>query len=187
MRKQAINLFPKEPWIRNKKEQNRMIWTTGLIVLFLLMMFFFIIPHFFPAATYHSRAFKGFFKNFGSLARILVFFVFAHYVLSFILRKKYVDRWIAKLKPVVITFFRWARQWHVPAAITVFGLVVIHAVCAFLYGWKWDWSNMTGLLALLCLVPIAVTGFMRYKKLDRKWHFRLGIGFAVLFILHAFL
>jgi hypothetical protein len=37
------------------------------------------------------------------------------------------------------------------------------------------------------LVGVPIAGVLRYRRLDRKWHLRLGLVFAVLFLIHAFL
>jgi hypothetical protein len=171
-----------QPLIQNKSERLRVIASLALAIVTIVFGCWYF-PHAFPQ-SFHSRAFKGFFMSYGSYARIAFFFVLAHYVLMVILRKNILKNiW----KQLVIKLSRVTRQWHAPVAIIAIALVVLHAVGAFLYGFVWDFSNITGLLALLVLLPVPISGLFRYRKLDRKWHWTSGISFAVLFLIHAFL
>ncbi|NQX71603.1 hypothetical protein HQN90_36555 [Paenibacillus alba] len=66
-------------------------------------------------------------------------------------------------------------------------LITLHAVAVFMYGFKWDFNNITGLLALIVLLPVPISGLFRYRRLDKKWHLRCGLVFAILFLIHSFL
>ncbi|MFB7813928.1 hypothetical protein ACFC0X_07015 [Paenibacillus chitinolyticus] len=135
---------------------------------------------------YHTRGFKGIFKNYGSLARLVLFFVLANYVLLLMLRKKLLDR-LSPLKKAAVALSRFVRKWHTPAALIAIGLIVLHIAAVFMYGFVWDFHNISGLLALAALLPVPVSGLFRYKKPDRSWHLGSGLAFAVLFLLHAFI
>lgn len=139
-----------------------------------------------PATAFHTRVFKSQFKNYGSLTRIGLFFVLANYVLLFALQMQLLNRW-STIKKGFVILLRFARRWHAPIAILSIGLILLHVIGAFLYGFTIDFSNISGLLALLVLLPVPVSGLLRYRRMDRKWHLRLGLGFAVLFFIHAFL
>jgi hypothetical protein len=174
--------FSQQPLIPNKTERIRVAAALALAILIIVFGCWYF-PHAFPQ-SFHNRAFKGFFKNYGSYARIALFFVLAHYVLMVILRKNILkDIW----KQLVIKLSRVTRQWHTPVAIIAIALIVLHAVGAFLYGFELDFSNITGLLALIVLLPVPISGLFRFRKLDKKWHWTSGISFAVLFLIHAFL
>lgn len=175
---------PKQPIIQNRKERTRVFLALGITLAFLIGGIWYTFHSF--SDSFHTRSFKYFFKEFGSYARIGFFIVLAHYVLMFILRKRYVDG-IGQIKQLVISLSRIARQLHVPVAIIAIGIVLIHAIGALLYGFTFDFTNSTGLLSLLILLPLAISGIFRYKKMDRKWHWGLGLGFAVLFMAHSFL
>ncbi|MFD0693107.1 hypothetical protein ACFQZT_03290 [Paenibacillus sp. GCM10027628] len=138
-----------------------------------------------PAVSLHSRSFEHTYKNYGSNARLALFFVLANYVLAIIIRLRIWDR-MEVLKKWVIVLLRFARRWHTPVAIIAIGLIVLHAAAVFMYGFKFDFHNLSGLLALLVLLPVPISGLFRYKRLDRKWHLRSGIAFTVLFLIHAF-
>ena len=139
-----------------------------------------------PATQWHTRAFKGLFKNYGSQARILLFVVLAYYALLFVLQKKWLDAWQQGRK-YAIQLLNLARRLHMPLAILAIGIIAVHIVGAFLNGFKPTFSHISGLLTGISLLPVPVAGVLRYKKLDRRWHLRCGLAFAALFLIHAFL
>jgi hypothetical protein len=173
----------RQPLIRNKTERI-------LVILFLIFTIayvgyeFWYIPHQY-SGMYSSKYFNHFFREFGSKARLILFVVIAHYVLKIALQKQVFKG--DALKQRIILLSRFIRRFHVPLSILAFGLILIHAVGAILNGLKFDFNYLTGLLALIVLLPIPISGIMRYKKLDRKWHLRLGVTFAVLFLIHSYL
>ncbi|NRF94859.1 hypothetical protein HQN89_28625 [Paenibacillus frigoriresistens] len=154
---------------------------TLIIVLFGLWTMFHT-----PSVQWHDRSFKGLFKNYGSQARILLFAVLAYYVLKAIIQRRWVDQWLI-LKKIAIALLKVTRKFHTPIAILAIGVIFLHIVGAFLYGIKLDFANISGLLAGLALLPVPIAGVFRARGLDRKWHLRLGLIFAVLFLIHAFL
>lgn len=179
--RQAKQSKPK--WIPPKERK----WVLASLVAALLIMLMGLwgMLQISPSA-YHTRIFKASFMNYGALARIALFAVLANYVLTLIIQKRLVDPWNT-IKRGFILLLRFARKWHTPIAIIAIGLIVLHVVGAFLYGFEFDFHNISGLLALIALLPVPIAGLFRYRRMDRKWHLRLGIGFAVLFIIHAFI
>jgi hypothetical protein len=135
---------------------------------------------------WHSRYFKEIFKEYGSQARLALFAVLAYYVLSYIVKKRWLNSWDSLTK-LVIRLIKITRKFHAPLAILAVGLTGLHIVGAFLYGFQWDFTDISGLLAGIVLVGVPIAGVLRYRRLDRKWHLRLGLVFAVLFLIHAFL
>lgn len=173
----------KQTWIPQKER----IWvfiSLGIAALVVFMGIRHMLG--FPLDSFQTRMFKSTFKNYGSLARICLFFVLANYVLLLVLQKRMVNHWNL-LKNGIVLLSRITRRWHASIAIIAIGLILLHVVGAFLYGIKLDFNNITGLLALLMLLPVPVSGLLRYRRMDRKWHLRLGLGFAVMFLIHAFL
>ncbi len=96
------------------------------------------------------------------------------------------EQWLI-LKKSAIALLRITRKFHTPIAILAIGVIILHIVDAILYGIKLDFANITGLLAGLSLLPVPIAGVFRSRGLDRKWHLRFGLIFAVLFLIHAFL
>lgn len=133
----------------------------------------------------HSRRFEHTYKDFGSKARFALFFVLANYAILLVLRMRILDG-LGHLKKRLATLLRFARRWHTPAAIIAIGFIILHAAAVFMYGFKFDFHNISGLLALLVLLPVPVSGLFRYRRLDRKWHLRSGVAFAILFLIHSF-
>ena len=64
--------------------------------------------------------------------------------------------------------------------------IILHTVAAFMYDFKFDFDNISGLLSLLVLLPVPITGLFRYQRMDRKWHLRSGLAFAIYFITFLF-
>ncbi|MCR8629992.1 hypothetical protein [Paenibacillus radicis (ex Xue et al. 2023)] len=181
MRIQKDNLT-KQTWIPQKER----IWVAGAITVTTLIVVWQLWSLLqLPSATLHSRSFEHTFKNYGSNARIALFFVLANYVLAFIIKQRIWER-LDDLKKWMVTLLRFARSWHTPIAILAIALILLHVVAVFMYGFKFDFNNISGILALLVLLPVPVSGLLRYRRLDRKWHLRFGLAFAVLFLIHSF-
>ncbi|MED4782558.1 hypothetical protein [Brevibacillus choshinensis] len=174
----------KQQWITNKTER---IWVYSALVLAVVIVAWGSWQLYqYPSSNFHTRDFKSTFKNEGSLARLALFIVLAHYAILFLFQKGMVDRWNG-VKRWMIVASRLVRRWHTPTAVVALALIVLHVFGAFLYGIELDFSNVSGLLALCVLLPVPISGLLRYRKLDKKWHLRTGLAFAVLFLLHAFL
>jgi hypothetical protein len=92
-----------------------------------------------------------------------------------------------KVKKWLSTLLRFARRWHTPAAVIAIAFIILHTVAVFMHGFKFDFNNISGLLSLLALLPVPISGLFRYQRMDRKWHLRSGIAFAILFLIHSFL
>lgn len=137
-------------------------------------------------STLHSRQFEHTFKSFGSNARIALFFVLAYYVFLRIIKLRAL-KGHSRVKKWLSTLLRFARRWHTPVAILAIAFIILHTVAVFIYGFKFDFSNISGLLSLIVLLPVPISGLFRYQMMDRKWHLRSGVAFAILFLLHSFL
>jgi hypothetical protein len=182
MRKRDVEIV-QQAWIPRKER----MWVIAAIVLAVLLVVWQLkgLTQL-PATTLHSRGFEHTFKDFGSDARIALLFVLANYVLLLVMKLRIWDglnevkRWLALL-------LRLARKWHTPLAMIAIAFIILHAAAVFMYGLKLDFNNISGLLALAVLLPVPVSGLFRYRRLDRKWHLRLGVAFAVLFLIHSFL
>ncbi|MBU8915190.1 hypothetical protein BGM25_03920 [Bacillus sp. FJAT-29953] len=136
--------------------------------------------------TLHSKQFEHTFKDFGSNARIALFFVLAYYVLLRVIKLDYL-KGQAKVKKWLSTLLRFARRWHTPVAILAIAFIILHTVAVFMHGFKFDFNNISGLLSLIVLLPVPISGLFRYQRMDRKWHLRSGVAFAILFLIHSFL
>ncbi|WP_175532265.1 hypothetical protein [Paenibacillus sp. yr247] len=168
-------------WAKERKWVFLSLGITLLIVLFGIWTMFHM-----PSEQWHAREFKGLFKNYGSQARILLFAVLAYYVFKIMLQRRWLEQWLI-LKRSAIVLSRLIRKLHTPLAVLAIGVIILHIVGAFLYGFKLDFANVSGLIAGIVLLPVPLSGVFRYRGLDRKWHLRLGLIFAVLFLIHAFL
>ncbi|CAN7373027.1 hypothetical protein [Paenibacillus sp. LjRoot56] len=168
-------------WTKDKK------WVLLSCAITLVFVIYGLWNMFHLSSTqWHDRAFKGLYKNYGSQARIILFAVLAYYMLKTLLQKRWMKHG-SRLKEVAIFLSGITRKWHSPLAILAIGLIVLHIIGAFLYEFKLDFAHISGLAAGVVLLPVPIAGVFRYRGLDRKWHMRFGLIFAILFLIHAFL
>ncbi|MBA2936878.1 hypothetical protein HZF08_01005 [Paenibacillus sp. CGMCC 1.16610] len=177
------HLEVKQPWIPKKER----IWVFGAMAVSTIYLIWQLWNLFhLPSTTLHSRLFERTFKDYGSNARIALFIVVSNYVLAFIIKQGILGKF-AHLKKGLVVLLRIVKKYHVTIAILAIALIILHTVAVFMFGFKWDFNNISGLLALIVLLPVPISGLLRYKRLDKKWHLRCGLAFAVLFLIHAFL
>ncbi|MGG1517123.1 hypothetical protein ABE504_17060 [Paenibacillus oryzisoli] len=167
------------------EKERKWVWLSLILTLLLIGYGAWTIFHD-PSVSWQDRHFKSVLKNYGSQARILLFVVIGYYIGKTILQRGYAKRWSGMNKGVGIVT-RWLRKLHTPIAVLAIGVIFLHITAAILYGMKWDFSNITGLLAAVSLLPVPIAGILRYRKLDRRWHMRSGLVFTALFLIHAFL
>ncbi|MCA1055885.1 hypothetical protein LCM10_12880 [Rossellomorea aquimaris] len=170
-------------WIPKKER----IWVFTVMILSTLIVLWELKGFLaLPLSTLHSKQFEHTLKSFGSIARVLLFFVLSYYVILRVIKLP-VLKGQAKVKKWLSTLLRYTRKWHTPVAIFSISLIILHTVAAFLHGFKFDFNYVSGLIALLVLLPVPISGLFRYQRRDRKWHLWSGITFAILFLLHSFL
>jgi hypothetical protein len=177
------NQNQKQTWIPHK-ERLLVLGAIMLCTIYVVWQLWNLIH--LPSETVHNRRFEHTYKDYGSNARLALFVVLANYVLAFLIKQRIWGQ-LNILKKGLVTLLRVVKRWHSPIAILAIALIVLHAVAVFMYGFKWDFSNISGLLALIVLLPVPVSGLFRYRRMDRKWHLRCGLAFALLFLIHAFL
>ncbi|MDU0201726.1 hypothetical protein ACYEXS_09755 [Paenibacillus sp. MAH-36] len=177
------NLEVKQSWIPKKER----IWVFGAMAVSTIYLIWQLWSLFhLPSTTIHNRSFEHIFKDYGSNARIVLFVVVANYILAFIIKQGILGKF-AHLKKGLVILLRIVKKYHVSFAVLAIALIILHTVAVFMFGFKWDFNNISGLLALIVLLPVPVSGLLRYRRLDKKWHLRCGLAFAVLFLIHAFL
>lgn len=167
-------------YISNRTERKRikisLILTTCIVAISLILVFTWL-QNIYPL---HTRKFRFIATRYGSIAQFGVYFAVAIFPLLW-----YVKKQPFKFKPLIGYLAKWARQWHVPVAIFTIGLVLIHGILVISNGFRLDFRYLSGILAFLVLAIIPITGLLRYKRLDKKWHMVLGLLFFVLFFIHA--
>ncbi|WP_419955191.1 hypothetical protein ACN6MT_06450 [Neobacillus niacini] len=172
----------KKEWIPRKER----LWLIVAIIIATLILFWGLKGIFqLSLTTLHSKQFEHTFKGFGSNARIFLFFVLAYYVILRVIKLRML-KGQSQIKKWLSILLRFTRKWHTPAAIIAIAFIIVHTVAVFMYGFKFDFSNISGLLSLLVLLPVPISGLFRYRRMDRKWHLRSGIAFAILFLIHSF-
>lgn len=187
-KQKVANSIPVDPpkkkkhLIPNVNERRRIIITL-LLTLVAVAAFIVFTPAILNKYPVDGRAFRGFFRKFGSLAQMGFFFTVAIFPIFYLLKKK-----ILPIKQLLSTIAKWVRQWHVPAAIVSTGLVGIHGYFAILKTADLlKPSYISGYLATLILVFLLFSGLFKFKKRNTKSHLTLGITFTLIFFIHTFL
>ena len=114
----------KQGWIP-KKERRWLI--VAMIIAALIMLWGLKGLLQLSLTTLHSRQFEHTHKDFGSNARIFLFFVLAYYVLLRVIKLRILKRQ-AKVKKWLSTLSRFTRKWHTPAAIIAIAFIILHTV-----------------------------------------------------------
>ena len=175
-------------YISNPKERKRVIITLGVVVILVLIGFLCISYFYEQWLTENIRAYKETFKEMGSIARIGFFVTLSIYPIFLLLKWKPFKKMIIgnfELKTLVQFIGKLVRQWHVPLAIVSTGIVLLHGYMAILKGIKWNFTYFSGIITIFVLFFLMFMGLKRYKKKDKKWHFKIAIVFLILFMLHA--
>lgn len=132
---------------------------------------------------YETEAFEDVEGKLGSIARIAFFGAISIYPVFLLIRKwKQIP---AKIKTYLLFIGKWIRIWHVPIALLGAGIVILHISFVILGGWEWNAQYLLGAITAMCLLPLILLGFGRYKNRKSKWHLIIGITFVILFMLHA--
>lgn len=175
-------------YISNPKEY-RMIVITFIITICLFSLGLLLISLSYQQLMMQGyKQYKEIFKQLGSISRIIYFAVLSIYPVFLLLKWKRLKmvKWrVFELKTVLQFIGKLVRRWHVPLAIVSTGIVLLHGYLAIIRGFKWDFTNITGILTIILLFFLLFMGLKRYKRLDKKWHFKLAVGFLILFMIHA--
>ncbi|CAH2713015.1 hypothetical protein BACCIP111895_00148 [Neobacillus rhizosphaerae] len=152
---------------------------TGIIVIFLNHQQLF---------TQDFRHYKGIFKQLGSISRIGYFSVLSIYPIYLLLKSKKIKNLHLgdfQVKTPLQFLAKLARKWHVPVALISTGIVALHGLLAIIRGFKFNFTYLSGIASTVILLFLILMGLKRFKRADHQWHFKLAIGFLILFMIHA--
>jgi cytochrome b561 len=152
---------------------------TGIIVIFLNRQQLF---------AQDFRHYKGIFKQFGSITRIGYFSVLSIYPIYLLLKSKKIKNLHLgdfQAKAPLQFLAKLARKWHVPVALISSGIVALHGLLAIIRGFKFNFTYLSGIASMVILLFLILMGLKRFKRADHQWHFKLAIGFLILFMIHA--
>jgi hypothetical protein len=87
-------------------------------------------------------------------------------------------------RKITVWFAKLLRKFHIP--ISLFGIVFVfmHVYFALISGFKWNYTYISGYLALLDILVLSVMGLLRFKKLDKSLHKNLSYVLILLTFLH---
>ncbi|MBS4197077.1 hypothetical protein [Lederbergia citri] len=175
-------------YIPNPKERKNIVFSLIITVFLLLIALFLISINQHQLMMQEYKHYKGFLKQFGSISRIVYFVVLSIYPVFLLLkwkRLKTIEWGKYQLKSFIQFLGKLMRKWHVPLAIVSTGIALLHGYLAIIRGFKWDFTNISGIFAIIILFFLLLMGLKRFKRKDKNWHFKLAITFLVLFMLHA--
>jgi hypothetical protein len=175
-------------YIPNPKERRTIILYVTVTSILILTGIFLISLFYQSLIAENSRHYKGTFKQIGSISRIGYFAVLSIYPVFLLLKWKKIKEFNwgnIQLKVLVQFLGKLVRKWHVPVALLSTGLVVLHGLLASIRGFKLDFTYLSGIISTIILLFLLLTGLKRFKRKDNKWHFKLAIGFLLLFMIHA--
>ena len=183
--KKSVFLLKVIPNPKDRKSFLLFIIITALLSLIGVLL---IILNHQQLMTQDFRHYKGIFKQFGSISRIGYFFVLSIYPIYLFLKSKKIKalQWRNfQVKNLLQFLAKIVRKWHVPVALLSTGIIFLHGLLAILRGFKLDFTYLSGIVAAIVLLFLMLMGLKRFKRTDNNWHFKLGIGFFILFMIHA--
>ena len=174
--------------IPNPKDRKSFLLFIIITALLSLIGVLLIILNHQQLMTQDFRHYKGIFKQFGSISRIGYFFVLSIYPIYLFLKSKKIKalQWRNfQVKNLLQFLAKIVRKWHFPVALLSTGIIFLHGLLAILRGFKLDFTYLSGIVAAIVLLFLMLMGLKRFKRTDNNWHFKLGIGFFILFMIHA--
>jgi hypothetical protein len=175
-------------YISNPKERRLVLLFFILSAILSIAGIFIILAFYQKIMAVNFRQYKHLFRQFGSISEYGFFAALSIYPIFFILKWKNIKKlkWGKfQIKALLQPLGMLIRKWHVPAALVSTGIVLLHGVLAILKGFKLDFTYLSGISAIIILFFLLFMGLKRYKRNDRKWHFRLAVIFLILFLVHA--
>ncbi|MBN8194418.1 hypothetical protein JI667_20000 [Bacillus sp. NTK074B] len=174
--------------IPNPKERKRIIVYVALTACVVAAGITLIALNYQSSLLVDEDTYKGFFKQFGSVSRIIYFIVFCIFPVFQLLKWKGLRRvkWRnLEIKGLVQEAGRLLRKWHVPLALLATTGVIFHVILAVMISFQWNFTNITGILTSMVLCFVVFMGFRRFKRKDGAWHLKLAVTFTVMFMIHA--
>jgi hypothetical protein len=174
--------------IANPKERKKIVFTLGIVVILFLIGLLFVSYFYQQWLSANVRAYKGTFKELGSISQIGFFATLSIFPVFLMLKWKFIKKigWRKfQLKSLLQFIGKIVRQWHAPVAIVSAAIVILHGYMAILKGFEWNFTYLSGIVSVLVLFLLLFLGLKRYKRKDQKWHFRMALCFLIVFMLHA--
>ena len=175
-------------FIPNPKERRIIIISLTITICLFFIGLLLISFNYQQLMMQEYKHYKSIFKQFGSFSEYVYFVVLAIYPVFLLVKSKRLKtiKWgNFQLKSFLQFLGKLVRKWHVPLAIASTGAVFLHGYLAIIRGFKWDFTNISGIFALILLIFLLFMGLKRFKRQDKGWHFKLAIGFLILFMIHA--
>lgn len=121
----------------------------------------------------------------GWLAIFFIALTSSHALLWLILTREFL-RLSSKVKLIISTSLRLVRPIHVITGIIGLGLVFLHSIHYFLFGFDWNLYTISGIVGLCTLIILALDGIglMVSPFLSRKVHRWIAFVFVISVLTH---
>jgi hypothetical protein len=175
-------------YVPNPKERTLILISFVMAVVIISMGILLISKSYNKLMVENIHNYKGMYKQIGSISRIGFFAALSLYPVLKLLKWQPVKK-MGKGKFQLKTFLQFVgkllRKWHAPIAILSTAFVLLHGYMAILRGFTWNFTYVTGMITIVLLLFLLFMGLKRFKRTDKNWHFKLAIGFLLIFMIHA--
>lgn len=197
--------------INKKLEKVASSFSLIILIISLALIFYCIISNFLHNISYGSL--KDIRNTIGEISAYIFGFSIAMFIVRRILKyiqpsklEKEEDFFsksslfkplVDKFKKLDLTYFKkilqylaiFLRQWHIPLSLLAFALIIIHGYIGLHFGiiknnLSFKIGYYLGILALIDLVVLIISGIFRAANKEKKLHKFLGISFIILMLLH---
>lgn len=197
--------------INKKLEKVSSSFSLIILIISLIVIFYCIRSNFLHNISYNS---SKYIKNtIGEISAYIFGFSIAMFIVRRILKyiqpaklqkeedflsnSKFLNPLVDKFRKLDLTYLKktlqylaiFLRQWHIPISILAFALILIHGYIGLHFGIIKENLNFIlgyylGILALIDLVILVISGIFRAANKAKNLHKILGISFIILMLLH---
>ncbi|ELC8441435.1 hypothetical protein QYB59_000434 [Clostridium perfringens] len=197
--------------INKKLEKVSSSFSLIILIISLIVIFYCIKSNFLHSISYNSS--KDIKNTIGEISAYIFGFSIAMFIVRRILKyiqpaklqkeedflsnSKFLNPLVDKFRKLDLTYLKkilqylaiLLRQWHIPISILAFALILIHGYISLHFGIIKENLNFIlgyylGILALIDLVILVISGIFRAANKAKNLHKFLGISFIILMLLH---
>lgn len=197
--------------INKKLEKVSSSFSLIILIISLIVIFYCIRSNFLHSISYNSS--KDIKNTIGEISAYIFGFSIAMFIVRRILKyiqpaklqkeedflsnSKFLNPLVDKFRKLDLTYLKkilqylaiLLRQWHIPISILAFALILIHGYIGLHFGIIKENLNFIlgyylGILALIDLVILVISGIFRAANKAKNLHKFLGISFIILMLLH---
>lgn len=193
------------------QKRNLLFFFIGLILISFSLYFIYYSTTNNYLGGFNNKYLKDIAKNLATFAEICFFLAIGLFILRFIIKSlnsnglkilnSFLNKFkldipqekqdsflssviLKKTKSFIVFISKIFQKFHVPIAILAISIILIHAYIFLYLGFKWTIGYILGILALIDLIFMLITGMFRIFNKVIHVHKVLGIIFIILMCLH---